>query len=366
MYKKVKSLLGAKTSLLHLFLMNNAQSNKINLLALLLIVSAVLFFGLDLFLGSVKIPLNNILSILMRDTSEKETWKIIILNARLPKAIAAILCGAALSVCGLQMQTLFRNPLAGPYILGISSGAGLGVAIFIMGLSFIGVSNVGFSTNSGLIISSILGSLGVLAILLSIINRLKDIMTVLILGIMIGSVITAIIGIIQYFSQDAQLKSFIMWTMGDLSAVTRSELTLLAPIVIIGVILSFLTSKNLNAYLLGESYAKSLGVNIKQSQFFIILFTSILTGSITAYCGPIGFIGIVIPHLARMISNSSDHRILIPLSILLGINILLISDIISQLPGIEQSLPINSITSLIGIPFIIWIILRNKKIKNLN
>ena len=348
------------------FFMNNTQSNKINLLALLLIVSAVLFFGLDLFLGSVKIPLNNILFILMGDASEKETWKIIILNARLPKAIAAILCGAALSVCGLQMQTLFRNPLAGPYILGISSGAGLGVAIFIMGLSFIGISNVGFPTNSGLIISSILGSLGVLAILLSIINRLKDIMTVLILGIMIGSVITAIIGIIQYFSQDAQLKSFIMWTMGDLSAVTRSELTLLTPVVIIGVVLSFLTSKNLNAYLLGESYAKSLGVNIKRSQFFIILVTSILTGSITAYCGPIGFIGIVIPHLARMISNSSDHRILIPLSILLGINILLIADIISQLPGLEQNLPINSITSLIGIPFIIWIILKNKKIKNLN
>lgn len=348
------------------FFMNNTQSNKINLLALLLIVSAVLFFGLDLFLGSVKIPLNNILSILMGDAIEKETWKIIILNARLPKAIAAILCGAALSVCGLQMQTLFRNPLAGPYILGISSGAGLGVAIFIMGLSFIGISNVGFPPNSGLIISSILGSLGVLAILLSIINRLKDIMTVLILGIMIGSVITAIIGIIQYFSQDTQLKSFIMWTMGDLSAVTRSELTLLTPVVIIGVVLSFLTSKNLNAYLLGESYAKSLGVNIKRSQFFIILVTSILTGSITAYCGPIGFIGIVIPHLARMISNSSDHRILIPLSILLGINILLISDIISQLPGLEQNLPINSITSLIGIPFIIWIILKNKKIKNLN
>ena len=254
---------------------NNYPSKKINLLVLLLIIGALLFFGLDLFLGSVKIPFNHIISILLGDASEKESWKVIILNARLPKAIAAMLCGATLSVCGLQMQTLFRNPLAGPYILGISSGAGLGVAIFIMGLGFLGISNIGLPANSGIIIASILGSLGVLTILLSIINRLKDIMTVLILGIMIGSVITAIIGIIQYFSQDAQLKSFILWTMGDLSSVTNSELTLLTPIVIIGLVFSFLSSKTLNAYLLGETYARSLGVNIKQSQFIIILVTSV-------------------------------------------------------------------------------------------
>ncbi|MBL4668771.1 MAG: iron ABC transporter permease [Flavobacteriales bacterium] len=346
--------------------MKHSQPSKFKYLALLLIISAILFFGLDLFLGSVDIPFKNIFSILFGNATEKESWKIIIFQSRLPKAIAATLCGGALSVCGLQMQTLFRNPLAGPYILGISSGAGLGVAIFVMGLSFLGISSIGFTANSGIIISSILGSFGVLAILLSIINRLKDIMTVLILGIMIGSVITAIIGIIQYFSQDAQLKSFIMWTMGSLSSITSNELMLLAPIVIVGLILSFITSKNLNAYLLGESYAKSLGVNIKQSRIVIILITSVLTGSITAYCGPIGFIGIVIPHLARIISNSSDHRILIPLSILLGINVLLIADIISQLPGLDQSLPINSITSVRGIPFIIWIILKNKKIKNLN
>lgn len=344
------------------------KSNKTVYLTLFLVISTILFFGLDLFLGSVQIPFEQIFSILIGETAEKESWRVIIIQSRLPKAIAAILCGSALSVSGLQMQTLFRNPLAGPYILGISSGAGLGVAIFIMGLSFLGFSaaSITLSANSGIIISSILGSFGVLAILLSIISRLKDIMTVLILGIMIGSVITAIIGIIQYFSQDAQLKSFIMWTMGDLSSVTNSQLTLLAPIIIIGLALSFIVSKNLNAYLLGEAYATSLGVNIKRSRIIIILITSILTGSITAYCGPIGFVGIVIPHLARMISNTSDHKILIPLSILLGINVLLIADIISQLPGLDQSLPINSITSLIGIPFIIWIILKNKKIKNLN
>ena len=354
---------------LHLFgLMKSINFHKTSYLVLFLLIAALLFFALDLLLGSVTIPLKNIINIILGDVNEKESWRIIILEARFPKAIAALLCGAALSVCGLQMQTLFRNPLADPYILGISSGAGLGVAIFIMGLSFLGVStsNLSIASNFGIVISSTIGSFTVLAILLAIINRIKDIMTVLILGIMIGSIITASIGIIQYFSQDAQLKSFIMWTMGDLSAVTSNEILFLSSIVVIGLVCSFIISKNLNAYLLGEEYAKSLGLNLKRARIIIILITSILTGSITAYCGPIGFVGIVIPHLARMLSNTSDHRILIPLSILLGINVLLIADIISQLPGLEQTLPINAITSLIGIPFIIWIILKNKKITNLN
>ena len=348
--------------------MKSYKSNKSTYLVLFLIIGASLFFVFDLFLGSIQIPIKNIILILIGELSEKESWNIIILESRLPKAFAAILCGSSLSVCGLQMQTLFRNPLAGPYILGISSGAGLGVAIFIMGIGVLGIStiDVSFYTDSGIILSSIFGSFIVLAILLSIINRIKDIMTVLILGIMIGSVVTAIIGIIQYFSHDAELKSFIIWTLGDLSSITNKELLLLTPLVIIGLSFSFIISKNLNAYLLGEEYAISMGVNIKKSRTAIIIITAILTGSITAYCGPIGFIGIIIPHIARMISNSSDHRILIPLSILLGINVLLIADIISQLPGLEQNLPINSVTSLIGIPFIIWIILKNKKITKLN
>jgi iron complex transport system permease protein len=343
--------------------MKSFVTNKIGYLLLLLSICTLFFFILDLILGSVNIPLKSIINIILGNTSEKESWRIIILESRLPRAIAAIICGGALSISGLQMQTLFRNPLAGPYILGISSGAGLGVAVFIMGLSFIGISGT-VMLNYGIVFSSILGSLAVLAILLSIINKLKDIMTVLIIGIMIGSVITAIIGIIQSFSQDAQLKSFIMWTMGDLSSIRNEQLLLLGPIVIIGLFLSFLTSKNLNVYLLGEDYAKSLGVNIKRSRTIIIIITSILTGSVTAYCGPIGFVGIIIPHLSRMICNTSDHKILIPMSILLGVNVLLIADIISQLPGLDQNLPINSITSIIGIPFIIWIILKNKRISN--
>jgi iron complex transport system permease protein len=323
---------------------------------------------MNLLLGSVVIPLNQILAIIFNDFVGKESWRIIVIESRLPKAIAAVLSGAALSVSGLQMQTLFRNPLAGPYILGISSGAGLGVALFVMGLSILGISLSDFDliADYGLIIFSVLGSISVLLILLAVISRLKDVMTVLILGIMIGSVITAIIGIIQYFSFDPQLKSFIMWTMGDLGAVTLSKSRILSIVVGIGLLISFSISKRLNAYLLGEDYAKSLGINIRSTRIIVVLTTAILAGSITAFCGPIGFIGIIIPHIARMLSRSSDHKTLTILSILLGINIMLIADVIAQLPGNDNSLPINSITSLIGIPFIIWIIIKNKSIKSAN
>ncbi|PKP44829.1 MAG: iron ABC transporter [Bacteroidetes bacterium HGW-Bacteroidetes-12] len=308
------------------------------------------------------------MDILFTSSSEKLSWNIIVLESRLPRALTAILCGAALSISGLQMQTLFRNPLAGPYILGISSGAGLGVAIFIMGLGFLGISltHLTWIGNYGIIISSIIGSSCVLFILLVSIIRLKDIMTVLILGIMIGSVASALISIIQYFSYDNSLKSFVMWMMGDLSNVSMAQLKILFPVVLLGLIFSFLISKKLNAYLLGEDYAQSLGINIKKTQFTIIILTAILAGSITAYCGPIGFVGIVVPHLARLISKSSNHIIIIPLSILIGINMLLVSDIISQLPGSEKVIPINAITSLIGIPFIFWIIFKNKRISELN
>lgn len=340
--------------------------SKNNLLMLILITSSVLLFLTDIFLGSVQIPFKSILNILTQSGSEKESWQIIILNNRLPKALAAILCGAALSVSGLQMQTLFRNPLAGPYILGISSGAGLGVAIFVMGFSIVGISMASypFLYNYGLVLFSFLGSLLVLLILLGAIYRLKDIMTVLILGIMLGSIITAFVGIIQYFSFDSQLKSFIMWTMGNLSGVSNQQILIITPILLLSLVWSFLVSKQLNLYLLGEDYAKTMGLNVKQFQLTIILITAILTGVVTAYCGPIGFIGIIVPHLARMLSKTSNHQLLTPLSVLLGINVLLFADIVSVLPNYETVLPINAISSFIGIPIIIWIIFKNKRITN--
>lgn len=340
--------------------------SKNNLLMLILITSSVLLFLTDIFLGSVQIPFKSILNILTLSGSEKESWQIIILNNRLPKALAAVLCGAALSVSGLQMQTLFRNPLAGPYILGISSGAGLGVAIFVMGFSIFGISMASypFLYNYGLVLFSFLGSLLVLLILLGAIYRLKDIMTVLILGIMLGSIITAFVGIIQYFSFDSQLKSFIMWTMGNLSGVSNQQILIITPILLLTLIWSFLVSKQLNLYLLGEDYAKTMGLNVKRFQLTIILITAILTGVVTAYCGPIGFIGIIVPHLARMLSKTSNHQLLTPLSVLLGINVLLFADIVSVLPNYETVLPINAISSFIGIPIIIWIIFKNKRITN--
>ena len=346
--------------------MQRVKSNSLYIFLVVLTILGFALFLVDIFLGSVNIPIKSIANILFFNGQEKESWELIILHSRLPKALAAILCGAALSVSGLKMQSLFKNPLAGPYILGISSGAGLGVAIFIMGVGIFGISltNYPVFSNYGLLFSSIIGSSFVLMILLAAIIRIKDIMTVLILGIMIGSIVTAIISIIQYFSPNAQLKSFVLWTMGDLSSISLAQLQYFAPTVIIGLIGSFFLSKKLNLYLLGEEYAKSLGLNVKQTQFLTIIITAILAGSVTAYCGPIGFIGIVVPHFARLISKSSDHKKLIPLSILLGLNVLLLADIISSVPGNDTILPINAITSFIGIPFIIWIIFKNKKMTN--
>lgn len=331
-----------------------------------LLISSVVLFLLDLFLGSVQIPFQSIINILTNSGTEKESWQIIVLNSRLPKALAAILCGSALSVSGLQMQTLFRNPLAGPYILGISSGAGLGVAIFIMGLSVLGisVSSLHFFGSYGLIVFSFLGSLMVLLLLLASIYRIKDMMTVLILGIMLGSIITSFIAIIQYFSYDSQLKSFVMWTMGDLSSINLNQILIITPILFLGLGWSYVISKQLNLYLLGEDYAKTIGLNVRKFQLNVVIITALLTGVVTAYCGPIGFIGIIVPHLARLLGKTSNHKILIPFSILIGVNVLLFADIVSVLPNSEMVLPINAISSFIGIPIIIWIIFKNKRITN--
>lgn len=332
-----------------------------------LLISSVVLFLLDLFLGSVQIPFQSIINILTNSGTEKESWQIIVLNSRLPKALAAILCGSALSVSGLQMQTLFRNPLAGPYILGISSGAGLGVAIFIMGLSVLGisVSSLHFFGSYGLIVFSFLGSLLVLLLLLASIYRIKDMMTVLILGIMLGSIITSFIAIIQYFSYDSQLKSFVMWTMGDLSSINLNQILIITPILFLGLGWSYVISKQLNLYLLGEDYAKTIGLNVRRFQLNVVIITALLTGVVTAYCGPIGFIGIIVPHLARLLGKTSNHKILIPFSILIGVNVLLFADIVSVLPNSEMVLPINAISSFIGIPIIIWIIFKNKRITNI-
>ncbi|MBL4709162.1 MAG: iron ABC transporter permease [Flavobacteriales bacterium] len=322
----------------------------------LLFVSLLLLFVIDVIFGSVSIPFNDFIDLLNGKTISK-SYELIIMDSRIPKALTAILCGASLSLAGLLMQTLFRNPLAGPYILGISSGAGLGVAILVMGAGFLGITiTSGLSTN----LAAVLGAITFLIILFLVSLKVKDVMTLLIFGVMLGSISTAIIGLIKFFSTDYQLKSFVIWTLGSLSAVSYMELTILGLLLFFGILLAFQQAKNLNAILIGENFAKVLGVSILNTRLISILISGLLAGLTTALCGPIGFVGIIIPHLCRMIFRTSNHFILIPSCILLGANILLLSDILAHLPSNGLSLPINSITSMIGIPIILWIIFGKK------
>jgi iron complex transport system permease protein len=330
------------------------------LLFSLLFIIIICFFLLDIFFGSVSIKPAEVLRILFNhsDTS----FETIVMRFRLPKAATALLVGVALSISGLQMQTVFRNPMAGPYVLGISSGASLGVAIVILGFSsFILPGNIGTLGNWTLVIAAWMGA-GIVMILMMIITiRVRDIMTVLILGIMLASGISAIVSIMQYFSSETMLKAYVIWTMGSLGNLTVQQLNILFISVSIGVLLNIISVKMLNALLLGENYAMSIGLNVTKSRVLIFISTSILAGSVTAFCGPIGFIGIAVPHIARILFKTSNHNVLIPATILIGGIVMLASDIISQLPGSDSVLPVNSVTSLIGIPVVIWVIIRNNK-----
>lgn len=319
---------------------------------ILSIIIVLLFIG-DLTVGSVYIPFPEIWSSFFGDSSSQVNNQILI-NIRLNKAFVALLAGAALSVSGQQMQTLFRNPLAGPYVLGISSGASLGVALFVLGMPLIGFSSEVMSL--GIAGAAWIGAAFILLIIGIVSYRIKDIMVILILGMMFSSGVAAIVQILQYLSQDEALKSFVIWTMGSLGEVTNSQLPILFVAVLIGLILALVAVKPLNQLLLGEDYALSMGMNIKRSRGVLFLSTTLLTGTVTAFCGPIGFIGLAMPHVTRMIFDNTDHRILIPANILTGASILLICDIISKI----WVLPINAITSLLGIPVIIYIVLRNK------
>lgn len=320
----------------------------------------MLFFILDIFLGSVSLRASEVIDAIFRTTGNNS--EIIILKFRLPKAITALIVGVALSLSGLQMQTVFRNPMAGPYVLGISSGASLGVAFVILGFSSAvtpdSLNNLG---NWILVAAAWTGAGAVMLLIMAISSRVKDIMTILILGIMLSSGISAIVTIMQYFSSESMLKTYVIWTMGSLGNLTENQLNVLLISVSAGVLLSLFSSKMLNALLLGENYAGSIGLNVRFARGVIFICTSILAGSVTAFCGPIGFIGIAVPHITRILFKTSDHRILIPGTIVLGGAVMLLSDIISQLPGSESVLPLNAVTSLIGIPVVIWVIMRNKK-----
>lgn len=335
------------------------KSRRKLLFAGLFLLAAILFL-LDIILGSVSIGLADIADAIFNKSAPE--INAIIVKFRIPKAITALLAGMALSVSGLQMQTLFRNPMAGPYVLGISSGASLGVAFVILGFSasFTSVifENIG---NWGLAAASWAGAGLIMIIILYISVRVKDILTVLILGIMLSAGISAIVSIMQYFSSETMLKSYVIWTMGSLGNLSEGQLRVMFASVAAGLLLSLISIKMLNALLLGETYAGTLGLNLRIARITVLTATSILAGTVTAFCGPIGFIGIAVPHIARLFFKTSDHRILIPAVILTGGVVMLSSDIISQLPGSDKVLPVNAVTSLAGIPVVIWVILKNRK-----
>ncbi len=309
------------------------------------------------------IPLKEIFNIIFGGIPFKESWETIVINYRLPKTITAILVGSGLSISGLLMQTLFRNPLAGPFVLGISSGASLGVAVLILGTGlfggFLGTTTVSSWSTA---IAASTGSFVVLLAVIAAANKVRNTMSILIIGLMFGSLTSAIISVLSYFSEAEQIQQYVFWSFGSLGNLSWNELLVFSIIYTVGMLALFSVIKPLNSFLLGENYAKSLGINIKKSRNIILLVTSLLTGVITAFAGPIAFIGIAVPHIAKMFFSSSNHKILIPASALTGAIILLICDSIAQLPTSEFTLPINAITSLFGAPIVIWLLVRKKKI----
>ena len=331
-------------------------------------VFTALFFGFlillitNISIGSVTIPFQDVYNSLTGGQASKSTWQYIIINYRLPKAITAILVGMGLSTSGLLMQTLFRNPLAGPYVLGLSSGASLGVAFVILGAGLLPpfLSSILLSSY-GIVLASTMGCSLVLIAVLVVSKQLKDTMAILIVGLMFGSFTNAIVSTLTFFSTADQLQKFTFWSMGSLGNLSWQSIVILSIAIFIGLVLSFYTIKPLNALLLGENYARSLGLDFKKTRLLIIIATSILAGSVTAYAGPIAFIGLAVPHIAKLVFQTSNHFVLFWSCLLLGASILLVCDTVSQMPGYEITLPINAITSLFGAPIVIWLLVRKRK-----
>lgn len=341
--------------------MQHGSTHKIGIVVLLvLLVIAALF---NLSLGSVNIPFADTLAALFNGEVSRESWRYIVLEYRLPKTVTSILTGSGLAVSGMLMQTLFRNPLAGPYVLGLSSGASLGVALVLMGASlFGGIAGSFLLSGWGLVIASSLGSLLVLLAVMLASVRLKDTMAILIIGLMFASLSSAVVSVLAYFSPASQLQQYVFWSFGSVGNLRWDEVGVLSFFWLLGIILAVFSLKNLNSLLLGEQYARSLGMNIGRNRALIIISTSFLAGSITAFAGPIAFVGLAVPHLIRQVIPANDHRILLPAVVLGGAVLMLICDTFAQMPGSEFTLPINAITSLVGAPVVIWLLVRKQKL----
>lgn len=330
-----------------------------------LIVAAILvLLFLNLILGSVSIPLKSVWNILCGNGGEPVTWQNIIWKSRLPQALTALVAGAGLSVSGLQMQTVFRNPLAGPSVLGISSGASMGVAFVVLLSGSIGgvaLSRLGFMGEIALSVAAVIGSLSVMALIVYVSQKVKGDVTLLIIGVMIGYVANAVIGVLKFFSVEEDIRAYVIWGLGSFSRVSGNQMMLFVGIMAVLLPLSFLLVKTLNLMLLGDGYARNLGLNVKRSRLLVITSAGVLTAIVTAYCGPIIFLGLAVPHLSRAIFQTSDHRILMPSSLLVGGALALVCNLIARMPGFEGALPVNSVTALVGAPVVASVLFRKRK-----
>ncbi|MEG3658201.1 iron ABC transporter permease [Arenibacter palladensis] len=328
---------------------------------ILLLLVMLICFMVNISLGSVSIPLEDTLNAIIGRTTKVDSWSYIIWNYRIPKAFTAILVGSGLALSGLLMQTLFRNPLAGPFVLGISAGASLGAALLILGSALFSGIFLGMVNDISLALASSIGSFLVLLAVMVVAAKVKDTMALLIIGLMFGSITTAVVSVLSYFSSAEKLQQYVYWSFGSIGNLSWNQLLLLLILIAIGILISIFSIKPLNALLLGESYAKSLGVNMKRSRYSIIVATGLLAGGVTAFAGPIAFIGLAVPHLTRQIFNTTDHKVLVPAVLIYGAILMLICDTIAQMPNSASVLPINAITSIIGAPVVIWLLLRKRK-----
>ena len=335
---------------------------------LLIMASIFLFFFLNLVLGSVSIPLRAVWNILWGTGNESVIWQNIIWKSRVPQALTALVAGAGLSVSGLQMQTVFRNPLAGPSVLGISSGASMGVAFVVLlsgSLGGVALSKLGFMGEIALTIAAIAGSLSIMALIVFVSQKVRGNVTLLIIGVMIGYIANAVIGVLKFFSVEEDIRAYVIWGFGSFARVSGDQMTLFICIMVVLLPLSFLLVKTLNLLLLGDAYARNLGLNIKRARLLVITCSGVLVAIVTAYCGPIIFLGLAVPHLCRGMFRTSDHRILMPASLLAGASLALVCNLIARMPGFEGALPVNSVTALVGAP-VVMSVLFNKRRNEMN
>ena len=335
---------------------------------LLIMASIFLFFFLNLVLGSVSIPLRAVWNILWGTGNESVIWQNIIWKSRVPQALTALVAGAGLSVSGLQMQTVFRNPLAGPSVLGISSGASMGVAFVVLlsgSLGGVALSKLGFMWEIALTIAAIAGSLSIMALIVFVSQKVRGNVTLLIIGVMIGYIANAVIGVLKFFSVEEDIRAYVIWGLGSFARVSGDQMTLFICIMVVLLPLSFLLVKTLNLLLLGDAYARNLGLNIKRARLLVITCSGVLVAIVTAYCGPIIFLGLAVPHLCRGMFRTSDHSILMPASLLAGASLALVCNLIARMPGFEGALPVNSVTALVGAP-VVMSVLFNKRRNEMN